>query len=332
MADLSAEISEEFRELLQKEAQPDWMNPMLAKLTHEVFSDEEWIYERKLDGERCLIFKKGKKVQLFSRNQQSENNTYPELVEALEKLKIDFIADGEIVAFKGKITSFAELQKRMHLKDKKEIASSKTAVFLYLFDVMHLEGFNLVELPLLERKKLLRKEFDFNDPIRFTPYRKKDGEKFYKEACHKKWEGLIAKKSNSTYSHGRSSNWMKFKCENQQEFVIGGYTNPQGERKGFGALLIGFYDQEGLQYAGKVGTGFTDSMLQKIKTDMTEVAQENCPFQHPGSLPSKEVHWLQPKMVCEVAFTEWTKTNKLRHPRFLGLRKDKPAKKVVKEM
>lgn len=152
MADLSAEISEEFRELLQKEAQPDWMEPMLAKLTHEVFSDEEWIYERKLDGERCLVFK-GKKVQLFSRNQQSENNTYPELVEALEKLKIDFIADGEIVAFKGKITSFAELQKRMHLKDKKEIASSKTAVFLYLFDVMHLDGFNLVGLPpLLERK------------------------------------------------------------------------------------------------------------------------------------------------------------------------------------
>lgn len=119
-------------------------------------------------------FQKGKKVQLFSRNQQSENNTYPELVEALEKLKIDFIADGEIVAFKGKITSFAELQKRMHLKDKKEIASSKTAVFLYLFDVMHLDGFNLVGLPpLLERKKLLRKEFDFNDPIRFTPYRKR---------------------------------------------------------------------------------------------------------------------------------------------------------------
>lgn len=331
MIELPADIQEDFREKMNKRKQPSWMSPMLAKLTHEVFSDAEWIYERKLDGERCLIFKKSGKVELMSRNQKELNNTYPELVMALEEQEADnFIADAEVVAFDGKVTSFRKLQKRMHLKDSEEIASSKVRVYIYLFDLMYHEGYELDKLPLLERKNLLRKLLDYDDPVRFTPHRNEKGEEYYREACKKHWEGLIAKKADSTYAHSRSSNWLKFKCENQQEFVIVGYTKPQGERKGFGAILIGFYKDDKLKYAGKVGTGYTDEMLEDLHAQFQKIEVEE-PAVNGSDLPSKDVHWLKPKMVAEVAFTEWTSTDKLRHPRYLGLRRDKKPEEVVKE-
>ncbi|MUP44705.1 ATP-dependent DNA ligase [Gramella sp. BOM4] len=330
MINLPADISEKFRDKLNKKKQPDWISPMLAKLTHDVFSDAEWIFERKLDGERCLVFKKNGKVELMSRNQKELNNTYPELVRAFEEQDTDnFIADTEIVAFDGNVTSFRELQKRMHLKKKEAIESSKVKVFIYLFDLIYHDGYELDKLPLTERKKLLRELLDFEDPIRFTPHRNEKGKEFYQEACKKDWEGLIAKKANSTYAHSRSSNWLKFKCENQQEFVIVGYTKPQGTRKGFGAILIGFYKDDKLKYAGKVGTGYTDEMLEDLHSRFQKLEIDEPAVS--GRLPSKNVHWLKPKMVAEVAFTEWTSTNKLRHPRYLGLRRDKKVKDVLKE-
>ncbi|WP_207388416.1 non-homologous end-joining DNA ligase [Gramella sp. KN1008] len=332
MIDALKNIREELQEKLKKKKQPDWMSPMLAKLTHDVFSGEDWIFERKLDGERCLVFKKGKEVNIMSRNKKNLNKVYPEIVSALEKQKTgNFIADGEMVAFKGKITSFSELQKRMHLKKEEEVRNSKTKVYFYFFDLMFLEDHDLTRLPLTERKKILRTIISFEDPLRFTAHRNEKGEEFYKEACKKKWEGLIAKKADSSYAHSRSSNWLKFKCENQQEFVIGGYTDPQGERKGFGALLLGFYKDDKLQYAGKVGTGYTDKMLEELQVKMSEIEVDKPAFEKNGDLPDKNVHWLKPQMVGEVAFTEWTKTNKLRHPRYLGLRRDKKAGDVVKE-
>ena len=331
MIDLPDDIKPEFREIAKKKKQPEWMSPMLAKLTHEVFSDEDWIFERKLDGERCLIFKKDGKVELMSRNKKELNNTYPELVEAMESQKADnFIADSEIVAFDGKITSFRKLQKRMHLKNPDEIANSKVKVYIYIFDLMYYSGYEMDELPLGERKSLLRKLLDFKDPIRFTSHRNEKGEDYYREACRKQWEGLIAKKANSNYAHSRSSNWLKFKCENEQEFVIVGYSKPQGERKGFGAILIGFYEDENLKYAGKVGTGFTDQMLEELHKQFQKIEVKQ-PRLKDDDLSTKDVHWLKPELVAEVAFTEWTSSDKLRHPRYLGLRRDKDPKDVVKE-
>lgn len=332
MDKLLENLSEEIKEKLKKKKQPDWMSPMLAKLTHDVFSDENWIYERKLDGERCVIYKKEKQVNIMSRNKKNLNGTYPEIIEAFEKQNAqNFIVDGEMVAFEGKITSFSELQKRMHLKNEKEIANHKTKVYFYIFDLMYLDGYDLTQLPLLERKKILQKLVKFEDPIRFTSHRNENGEEYYKEACEKKWEGLIAKKADSTYAHSRSSNWLKFKCVNQQEFVIAGYTDPQGSRKGFGSLLIGFYEDDKLQYAGKVGTGYTDEILQDLHEKMSKLEVEKTPFEKNKDLPKKNVHWVKPKLVGEVGFTEWTNSNKLRHPRYLGLRRDKKAQDVVKE-
>lgn len=333
MSDILEKIPEELQRQLKKKKQPDWMSPMLAKLTHEVFSDKDWIYERKLDGERCLVFKNGNEVNIMSRNKKNLNNTYPEIVSALKKQNTgNFIADGEMVAFQGKHTSFSELQKRMHLKNKEEIKNNKTRVFFYFFDLMFFKALDLTQLPLVERKKILDKSFSFKDPLRFTVHRNKSGEKFYKEACKKHWEGLIAKKADSRYVHSRSPHWLKFKCENQQEFVIGGYTDPQGERKGFGALLLGYYENGKLQYAGKVGTGYTDKMLTDLHSKMSKIEVDEPEFEKNKDLPNKKVHWLKPQIVGEVAFTEWTKTHKLRHPRYLGLRRDKKAKEVVKEV
>ncbi len=332
MNDLLKKIPEEFQDDIKEKDQPDWTSPMLAKLTHDHFSDEEWIYERKLDGERCLIFKKEKEVKIMSRNKKNLNDTYPEIVEAFKKENAKhFILDGEMVAFDGKKTSFSELQKRMHLKNKEEVAKSKTKVYLYVFDLLYHDGYDITKVPLTERKKVLKELIDWKDPLRFTAHRNAKGEEYYEEACKKGWEGLIAKKGDSNYVHSRSSNWLKFKCENQQEFVIGGYTDPQGERVGFGALLLGFYEDDKLQYAGKVGTGYTDEMLEELQSKMSEIEIDEPAFENEEDLPDKNVHWLEPKLVGEVAFTEWTGSNKLRHPRYLGLRRDKKAKDVVKE-
>lgn len=315
-----------------KEEQPAWVQPMLAKLTHDEFSNRDWIFERKLDGVRCLVFKKGKNVQLFSRNRNKLNNTYPELVRAFEEQPAkNFIVDGEIVAFKNGLSSFSELQKRMNLKNSEEIAGHETPVFFYAFDLIHFDGKDLAPLSLLERKKQLEQAIKFNDVIRFTPHREEKGLEFLEQACKDKWEGLIAKKADSPYSFGRSSNWLKFKCTNEQELVIGGFTEPEGQRKGFGSLLLGFYEGNELLYAGKVGTGFSDEILEELYSKMSKIVIEKSPFSDPKKIRSKNVHWVKPQLVAQVSYTEWTKTNKLRHPSFQGLRNDKEAKQVVKE-
>lgn len=315
-----------------KEPQPDWVAPMLAKLSKKIFSDKHWIYERKLDGERCLVFKKGKEVTIMSRNRKDITNTYPEIVAAVkEQASENIIIDGEMVAFEGDITSFAELQKRMHLKDAQDIKNTKTAVFYYIFDILHYNNLKISELPQVQRKEVLQEVLDFKDPLRYTVHRFEDGIDFYKEACSKKWEGLIAKKAESSYTHGRSSNWLKLKCMNQQELIIGGYTEPAGSRIGFGALLLGYYEKGKLQYAGKVGTGFTDKILQDLLEKMTRIEIKSPEFEHPKQIKNKNVHWVKPELVAEMSFTEWTSGNKLRHPSFLGLRRDKDPREVVKE-
>lgn len=305
---------------------------MLAKLTHDEFSAKHWIYERKLDGVRCLVYKNGKSVEIYSRYRNSLNSTYPGLLDAIRQQPGNkFIADGEIVAFKGKLTSFSELQKRMNLRDPEKVKGHNTHVFYYLFDLLHIDDLNLTDLPLLERKKILKGMIDFKDPLRFTVHRKEKGLEFLEEACLKKWEGLIAKKADSKYVSSRSPNWLKFKCSNQQEFVIGGYTKPAGNRIGFGALLLGYYEKDDLIYAGKVGTGYNDKFLEEMHSKMKKLEIEEPEFSNAGEIRSRNVHWIKPRLVGQVSFTEWTKESKLRHPSFLGLRPDKKAREVTKE-
>jgi len=324
-------LSAEARKRLKKRARPSWTGPMLATLTHRRFSDEDWLFERKLDGERCLAFRQGKKVRLLSRNKKKLNAPYPEIVEALEKQPADdFIVDGEIVAFEGNLTSFSRLQPRMQMKEPAEARRSGISVFYYLFDLLYLDDHDTTKLALRDRKALLRHAFTFTDPVRFTTHRNAEGEAYYHDACKKGWEGLIAKRASSRYVHTRSKDWLKFKCVNQQELVIGGYTDPEGERVGFGALLVGYYDGDDLKYAGKVGTGYDDETLRRVKKRLSSLSRKTPPFAD-EHLPERGVHWVKPRLVAQVGFTEWTRDGKLRHPRFLGLRRDKNPKKVVRE-
>lgn len=323
------------REQLVEKEQPAWMEPMLATLTHEHFSDPGWLYERKLDGERCLIFRNGDEVRLMSRNRQTLNTQYPELAEAVAALEEEnFIADGEIVAFDEEgISSFERLQGRINLSSEEEARASEVDVYLYLFDLLYLRRYDTTQAPLRQRKHLLEQAFSFSDfdLIRYIPHRVEEGEKYLEEACEKGWEGLIAKDGDSVYIHSRSRKWLKFKCKHQQELVIGGYTDPQGERIGFGALLLGYYEGEKLRYAGKVGTGFDDETLRNLHDRLSELERKTPPYADEEDLPEDGVHWVTPKLVAEIGFEEWTKHNKLRHPRYLGLRRDKPAEDVVKE-
>lgn len=325
------DLSDELRGRLNEQDHPEWTPPMLATLTHDPFSDEEWIYERKLDGQRLLGFRNGSDVHLMSRNRKSNTGRYPEVAEALSRMSsTDFIVDGEIVAFDGNVASFSKLQPRMQINDAESARKDGVSVFFYLFDLLHLDGYDVTGLPLRERKKLLKKTFQFGGPIRYTSHRNADGLTFLDEACKTGWEGLIAKRADAVYQHSRSPDWLKFKCSNEQEFVIGGYTDPQGTRAGFGALLIGYYDEGILRYAGKVGTGYDDETLERLHRQLSALERQSPPFAGDG-LPKKGVHWATPKLVAEIGFTEWTRDGKLRHPRYLGIRDDKSPEDVVRE-
>jgi bifunctional non-homologous end joining protein LigD len=314
---------------LPRSGHPEWLQPMLAVLTDERFSDPEWIFERKLDGERVLVFRDGNRTRLVTRNQNTVNATYPELVEAMaDQPAREFVADGEVVAFDGKVTSFSRLQKRMQIKDPDKARASGVVVYLYLFDLLHLDGHDVTGLALRDRKSLLLRAFSFEDPIRFTPHRNEQGVAYFDEACSKGWEGVIAKNARAPYNHGRSRDWLKFKCGKGQELVIGGFTEPKGDRHGFGALLLGYFDSGELRYAGKVGTGFDEAFLKDFRETLDARRRETCPFDDDVD---EDASWVCPDLVAEIGFTEWTSAGKLRHPRFLGLRRDKAAKDVVRE-
>ena len=310
---------------------PDWMEPMLATLTERRFSDPGWIFERKFDGERCLVFRKGGRVRLLSRNRHRLNEAYPEIEEAIRGSGgADFVADGEIVAFDGDATSFSRLQSRMQVTDPEKARRIAVPVFLYLFDLMYLDGYDITRVGLRSRKEILALLFAYTDPLRYSRHRDEIGEECYREACTKGWEGIIAKRAAGMYLHRRSPDWLKFKCILQQEFVIGGFTEPAGSRAGFGALLIGYYDGDRLLSAGKVGTGFDERLLAALSRHLSSLERETSPFSDRRERGKGE-HWVEPALVCEVAFTEWTGTGVLRHPRFIGLRDDKAAREVVRE-
>jgi bifunctional non-homologous end joining protein LigD len=312
---------------------PTAPTPMLATLTDKYFSDPSWIYERKLDGERVIAFRDAGGVTLRSRTGRALDATYPELMAVLEaQATTDFIIDGEVVAFEGSRTSFERLQQRIGITNPDQAVASGVAVYYYVFDLMRLDGADVTEQPLRERKRLLRDAISFNGPLRFTTHRNTNGEAFLTEACRKGWEGLIAKRADAPYTHLRSKDWLKFKCVAEQEMVIGGFTDPAGSRRGFGALLVGYYDgRDTLRYAGKVGTGYNDRTLAELRARMDGLVRDTQPFT--GSpVREKGAHWIQPELVAQIGFTEWTRDGKLRHPRFLGLRRDKDPFDVVREV
>jgi DNA ligase D-like protein (predicted ligase) len=330
MTDLAG-LPDSVRAGLYDEPVPDWRAPTLATLTDERFSDPKWIFERKFDGMRCLAFRDGDHLRLLSRNRQPLNGTYPELVEALATQRTTrFVVDGEVVAFEGRRTSFARLQGRLGITDPEAARASRIRVYYYVFDLLHLDGACTAELPLRWRKRLLRDAISFDDPLRNTTHRVDDGIAAYRAACQRGDEGVIAKRGDSTYESGRSRNWLKFKCVRDQEFVVGGYTSPKGSRMELGALLLGYYDDRDLVYAGKVGTGFDEATLRSLHERLTPIEQDASPFTR-GLVRENGARWVRPKLVAQIGFTEWTRDGKLRHPRYQGLRTDKDPADVVRE-
>ncbi len=305
--------------------------PMLATLTQDRFTDPAWIFERKLDGVRAVAVRAGSDTSLWSRNEKRMDGTYPEIVEALAaRAPTDTVLDGEVVAFDGAQTSFARLQGRIGLHDPDAARATGIPVFLYLFDVLVLEGRDVTALPLRDRKRLLRDAVDFGGALRMSTHRNTEGEAYLREACRRGWEGLVAKRADAPYRPGhRSPDWLKLKCVHEQELVVGGWTDPQRSRTGFGALLVGYYRDGDLAYAGKVGTGFDHRMLADLSARFRDLHTEGAPFADP--VREKGAHWLRPELVAQIGFSEWTRDGKLRHPRYLGLREDKAPDDVVRE-
>ena len=307
---------------------PTWIAPELASLTHTFFWDPGWAYEEKLDGERVLA-RKDSRVALFTRNGQDVSATYPEVVDALSAVPGRWWLDGEVVALdKRDVSNFKLLQQRLQIKNADEARRSSVRVYYYVFDVMYLHGSDTRQLPYSKRRVLVNQLIQ-PGPVLRVLRPELPVQRTFTEACRRGWEGLIVKNLSSTYQSKRTNDWQKFKCVNVQELVVVGYTDPRKSRVGFGALLLGYYQNGQLQYAGKVGTGFDIPTLRRLFARMQPFKISVKPILE--KVPSKGVHWLRPKLVAEVGFTEWTSDNKLRHPRYVGLRTDKTPRDVVKE-
>ena len=286
---------------------------MAATLTDKRFTGPEWIFERKLDGIRLLAFKTGRDVQLFSRNQLEQHN--PAIADAIAELPHrDLILDGEVTGVWGPAST--------------READKPRGLAYHVFDVLWIDGRDVMSLPLDERRALL-KTLPLRAPLRRVAAL--DDEKPWERACAEGWEGVIAKRRDSLYEHRRSPNWLKMKCEASQELVVGGFTDPQGARVGLGALLVGYFEGDDLVFAGKVGTGFDTKMLLDLRAKLDRIEIDKPPFTKATGLPRLRAHWVKPQIVVQVAFIEWTVHDKLRHPRLLGIRTDKSAREVVRE-
>lgn len=333
MNPLLEKLPEQYKKLLKKKSMPSFEKPMLATLTDDYFSDKNWIYEHKLDGVRCLLFKSGHTLFVKSRNNTRMSTTYPEIITAAKELAVDqIIVDGEIVSSsRGTASSFSVLQARIGIKNPIPELIKKIKIQFYVFDIIYLDGYDLTRLPLLIRKNILKQIRVLKLPLRYLAHKREKGQAYFKYACHKGWEGVIAKDINSIYEHARSRRWLKFKCVQEQELVICGYTDPEGSRIGFGALLVGYYQGKKLYYAGKVGTGYSDAFLREFSKKLRALEIAHHRFANPEVVAVANAHFVKPYYVGEFGFAEWTRDNKLRHGRFLGLRDDKKAQDVVRE-
>ncbi|MFE7858472.1 non-homologous end-joining DNA ligase [Streptomyces sp. NPDC057403] len=334
MPGLFDSLSEEQRGLLRT-ARPGTdiaARPMLATLSDRRDFPEpgEWIFERKLDGVRLLAVREAGRVTLLSRTGRRLNDSYPEIVEALHaQSSTDFTVDGEVVAFSRGRTDFARLQQRMGLTRRQEIEATGVAVTYYVFDLLRLDGTDTTRLPLRLRKSLLRRALSYRAPLRLTSHRNAGGAESLADACARGWEGLIAKRADGPYQPRRSPDWLKLKCSQGQEFVVGGFTEPAGSRVGLGALLLGYHQDGKLRYAGKVGTGFDRPTLLALRERLDRLRVDGSRFE--GPVRESGARWVRPELVAQIDFTEWTRDGMLRHPRFLGLREDKKPADVVRE-
>lgn len=296
---------------------PGFVTPMKALLTAERPAGEEWVFERKLDGIRCLAVKAGGRTRLYSRNELSLDDRYAPLAAALDADPADdLVIDGEAVAFVGGRDRFG--------------GGAGGELFYYVFDVLFADGRDVRSLRLEERRAVLEGVVRWRDPLRRTEQLTGDGAALLARACQDGWEGLIAKRLGTPYVSTRSRDWLKLKCTRGQELVIGGFTAPRGSRTGFGALLVGHFEGSRLRYAGKVGTGFTRATLRELSERLAPLVRETSPFEPEKGIP-RAATWVAPEVVAQIAFMEWTPDGRLRHPAFLGLRLDKAAREVVRE-
>ena len=281
---------------------PEWIEPMAATLTQERFVGPDWVFERKFDGIRLLAYKQGVDVRLYSRNRLPQQ--LPRIANAVAQLPVrDAILDGEMT-WDG--------QSGYHV-----------------FDVLWLDGRDVTALPLEERRALLQ-QLPFVEPMRRVDL-VTDAQP-WERATREGWEGVIAKRRGSPYEPRRSKHWLKMKCEVAREFVVGGFTDPQGARVGLGALLVGYYDGDDFVFAGKIGTGFDTRLLLDLRARLDAIEEPRPPFTTGTGLPRKGAHWVRPHIVVRIGFIEWTGHGKLRHPRLLGVRTDADPRQVVKEL
>jgi ATP-dependent DNA ligase len=316
---------------------------MAATLTEKRFEGPEWTFERKLDGIRLLAFKQGREVRLFSRNRLPQHS--PQITDAIAALPArDLILDGEVTGVWGPASTRA--------------ADRPRGLAYHVFDILWLDGRDLMSLPLDQRRDRLR-ALPLRAPLERVAAL--DVSKPWEHACRKGWEGVIAKRRDSLYEHRRSPHWLKMKCEASQELVVGGFTDPQGARVGLGALLVGYFaprqgsgrpdpstrsgssraksrdereskgDCEDFVFAGKVGTGLDTKQLLDLRAKLDRLERAKPPFTKAVGLPRAGAHWVRPEIVVQVSFIEWTVNGKLRHPRILGIRTDKTAREVVRE-
>jgi bifunctional non-homologous end joining protein LigD len=304
---------------------------MLATLTDRREFGDEWLLERKFDGERCVARKDGGEVRLESRTGKDLSGTYPEVRAAVAAQRArSLLLDGEVVAYEGERTSFSRLQRRLGVREPSPELVAEFPVVYCVFDLIEVDGGDLGDRTLLERRARLQKAIRPGQALQLSEAWRGDSQRRFAEACRSGWEGLIAKRADAPYEPGRSRDWLKLKCTWEQELVIGGYTDPAGSRTDFGALLVGYYEDGRLRYAGKVGTGYTAATLRDLGARLRELETPESPFVDVRPIP-RGTHWARPELVAQIGFAEWTSDRRLRQPRFLGLRDDKRPTEVVRE-
>lgn len=308
---------------------PAWIAPQLATLVAAPPPGDAWVHEIKLDGYRILLRVARGRVRLLTRNRQDWTERFPAVVEAAARLPVkEALLDGEIVVFDAAgVSSFQALQQAVGR------GAGRSLVYV-AFDLLFLDGRDLRPEPLLARKKELARLLEGRrGALRYSEHFDEPGQKVYERACRMALEGIVSKRKQAPYTAGRGQAWLKVKCVARQEFVIGGYTDPEGARVEFGSLLLGVHEPDGrLVYAGRVGTGFSRATLAALGKRLRKLGQRGSPFAADGPRPpTRGAHWVKPVLVAEVAFTEWTRDGLLRHPAFEGLREDKPAAAVVRE-
>ncbi|MEO7984695.1 MAG: DNA ligase D, partial [Bacteroidota bacterium] len=303
----------------------NYITPMLASVTQTPFNDKEWLFEIKWDGYRAIAEIEKQEIKFYSRNGIDFSGRFPAIVKALQKIKYDLVIDGEIVLLNDKgLPDFQKLQDYENNLDR--------PLVFYVFDMLKLDGKDMMALPLTDRKKLLKKVLNKNSMIRYCDHVENDGISFFEQAREKGLEGIIAKKKDSIYTKGyRSKQWLKIKNIQSTEVVIVGYTMPKGERKEFGSLVLGNKKGKQWEYRGHVGTGFSGQLLSSLKKEMKPLETEVSPFKNKVPL-NGAVTWLRPKLVADIAYTEVTRDKIFRHPVFLRLREEKNTRSVNEEI